>query len=124
VLPEETAMPTRSGHTTAILTSKVVGTPVFAASGEKLGHVQDIMLDKMSDRLAFAVMASNRSDCAMQRFLPIPWALLDYDAGKQGYLIGLSEQQLKNAPMFDLEELTAEDGARARIVTHKFYNAI
>ena len=117
-------MPTKSGHTTAILTSKVVGTPVFAASGEKLGHVQDVMLDKLSDQLAFAVMASNRSESTMQRFLSIPWGLLEYDPGKQGYLIALSEQKLKNAPMFELEELTAEDGAQVREVTQKFYNAI
>ena len=117
-------MPTKSGHTTAILTSKVVGTPVFSASGEKLGHVQDVMLDKLSDRLVFAVLAVNLQSHDGQRYLPVPWALLDYDARKQGYIIALTEHQLKNAPAFELDELTAEDGATARAVTHKFYNAI
>ncbi len=117
-------MPTKSGHTTAILTSKVVGTPVFSASGAKLGHVQDIMLDKSSDRLAFAVLATSQSASDGPRYLPVPWALLDYDPGKQGYIIALTEHQLKNAPAFELDELTAEDGATARAVTHKFYNAI
>lgn len=117
-------MPTKSGHTTAILTSKVVGTPVFTANGDKFGHVQDVMLDKMSDRLAFAVLASNQAACNDERYLPVPWSLLDYDPGRQGYVLGLTEQQLKNAPAFELDELTAEDGAKARAVTHKFYNAI
>lgn len=117
-------MPTKSGHTTAILTSKVVGTPVFSASGEKLGYVQDIMLDKCSDRLAFAVLASNAFTSAGQRYLPIPWSLLDFDPGRQGYLIALTAQQLKNAPAFSLDELTADDGTPARELTDRFYNAI
>ena len=117
-------MPTKSGHTTAILTSKVVGTPVFSASGEKFGHVQDVMLDKTSDRLVFAVLASNQIVCNGERYMPVPWSLLDYDPGKQGYIIALTEHQLKNAPAFELDELTAEDGVEARAVTHKFYNAL
>lgn len=115
-------MTTRSGHTTAILGSKVVGTPVFAAGGQKLGHVQDIMLDKLSDELVFAVVSA--SHVASQRYLPIPWALLDYDPGMQGYIIGLSERQLMNAPVFDLEELTGDDGIPARESVNQFYTAV
>lgn len=117
-------MPTKSGHTTAILTSEVVGTPVYSNAGEKLGHIQDIMLDKLSDRLCFAVLASNTFTSGGQRYLPIPWILLDYDPGRQGYLVGLTEGQLQNAPKFDLDELTAKDGARARAMTDQFYNAL
>lgn len=117
-------MPTKSGHTTAILTSKIIGTPVYSATGEKLGHLQDVMLDKCSDRLVFAVLASNNFTSAGQRYLPIPWDLLDYDPGLQGYVIGLSVQQLKNAPAFGLDELTADDGVAARELTGRFYNAI
>jgi hypothetical protein len=114
-------VPTPSGHTSVILTSKVVGTPVYSATGDKLGHVQDVMLDKLSERLAFAVLAFGS---AVQRYHPVPWMLLDYDPGRQGYLIGLTEAQLKNAPAFTLDELTEDDGAEARRQTHQFYNAI
>jgi sporulation protein YlmC with PRC-barrel domain len=117
-------MPTSSGHTTAILVSKVVGTPVFAASGEKLGHVQDIMLDKLSDRLVFAVVAVGFSPGIGQQCTPVPWNILDFDPGRQGYLIGLTAAQFRNAPVFGLDELTHDDGMRARELAHLFYNAI
>ncbi len=117
-------MPTTSGHTTAILGSKVVGTPVFAAGGQKIGHVQDIMLDKLYDKLAFAVVATNNIASDGRRFLPLPWSLLDYDAGTRGYVIGLSEHQLKNAPMCDLDELTSDDAHPARELVNRFYNAL
>lgn len=117
-------MPTTSGHTTAILASKVVGTPVFAAGGQMIGHVQDIMLDKLSNRLAFAVVTSNNIASEGRRVLPLPWALLDYDAGMQGYIIALSEHQLKNAPTFSLDELTTDDALPARESVNQFYNAL
>lgn len=117
-------MPTKSGHTTAILASKAVGTPVYAKDGGKLGHIQDVMLDKLSDRLAFAVLASSASASDGHRYLPIPWAILDYDPRTRGYVVGLSERQMQNAPVFGLDELTADDGLRARELMNQFYNTI
>lgn len=117
-------MPTRSGHTSAILASKVVGTPVFAAGGEKLGHVQDVMLDKLSDRLVFAVVAVGFSPGIGQQCCPVPWNLLDYEPGRQGYVLGLAASQFRNAPVFGLDELTHDDAFRARELAEMFFNAI
>jgi sporulation protein YlmC with PRC-barrel domain len=117
-------MPTRSGHTTAILASKVVGTPVFAGGGEKLGHVQDVMLDKLADRLVFAVVAVSFSPGIGQQCVPVPWRLLDYDPSLQGYVIGLTAAQFRNAPVFGLDEITHDDGARARELTGMFYDTV
>lgn len=117
-------MPTRSGHTNAILASKVIGTPVFTAGGEKLGHVQDVMLDKLSDRLVFAVIAVGFSPGLGQQCSPVPWRLLDYEPGREGYVIALTAAQFRNAPVFGLDELTHDDGARARELTGMFYDSI
>ena len=43
-------MPTASGHTKAILASKVQGTPVYNTAGDKIGTVEDVVLDKLSPR--------------------------------------------------------------------------
>ncbi|GAA0530273.1 sporulation protein YlmC with PRC-barrel domain [Rhizomicrobium palustre] len=117
-------MPTRSGHTTAILGSKVVGTPVYDSGGEKVGHIQDLMLDKLSDRLVFAVIGIGFSPGIGQRCCPVPWTVLDFDPAKQGYVLALSAQQFRHAPSFGHDELTEDDGARARELTDHFYNAI
>ncbi|MAP93681.1 MAG: photosystem reaction center subunit H, partial [Ponticaulis sp.] len=49
-------MPTPEGHTTAIRGSRVIGTPVFSTTGDKIGEVEDVMLDKMSNQIMFAVV--------------------------------------------------------------------
>src|SRR5207248_6462476 len=57
-LEEDETMPTPSGHTTAILASKVRGTPVYNSEGDKIGTVEDVVLDKMSNNIMFAVLGS------------------------------------------------------------------
>jgi hypothetical protein len=49
-------MPTTSGHTRAIRTNKVIGTTVRNAAGESIGKVEDVVLDKQSNNIMFAVV--------------------------------------------------------------------
>ena len=49
-------MTTTSGHTSAILASKVKGTPVYSDTGDKIGTVEDVVLDKQSNQIMFAAL--------------------------------------------------------------------
>ena len=49
-------MTTASGHTSAIRANKVIGTGVKNRSGENIGKVEDVVLDKLSDNILFAVV--------------------------------------------------------------------
>ena len=52
------AVPTTESRETARLISaeKVEGTPVENPSGESLGHINDIMIDKISGHVGYAVL--------------------------------------------------------------------
>ena len=50
-------MPTASGHTRLILAEKVQGTDVYNQAGEHIGTVEDVVLDKLSGNVVFAVMS-------------------------------------------------------------------
>ena len=49
-------MTTITGHTSAILASKVKGTPVYSDNGDKIGTVEDVVLDKQSNQIMFAAL--------------------------------------------------------------------
>jgi sporulation protein YlmC with PRC-barrel domain len=104
-------MPTPTGHSRAILASKVKGTTVYDRGGEKLGHVEDIVLDKMSNEILFAVLGSGGILGAGEKYFPVPWAVLDYDTDKDAYVVPFGEVELKKAPTYRLEDLTKNDGA-------------
>ncbi len=117
-------MPTPSGHTTAILASKVRGTPVYNTEGEKIGTVEDVVLDKMSNNIMFAVLGSGGTLGMGEKFRPVPWSMLDYDQDKGGYVVPVGKNVLENAPAYRMEDLTSDDGEQAiRAEAFSYYNA-
>jgi len=103
-------MTTASGHTSAILASKVKGTAVYNTSGKKIGHVEDVVLDKQSDQIMFAALGFGGLMGMGEKYAPVPWSVLTYSKEKGGYVIPMDEDKLKDAPAYDLTELTRNDG--------------
>jgi sporulation protein YlmC with PRC-barrel domain len=104
-------MPTPSGHTRAIAASRVTGTNVYNPQGEKIGHVEDVVLDKMSDKVMFAVIGFGGFLGIGERYHAMPWSMLDYDPNRGGYIVTLSRDVLEKAPSYELNDLTKNDGS-------------
>lgn len=68
----------------AIRASKVHGTTVYNTQGDKLGTVEDIILDKTSNSIMFAVLGMGGVLGIGEKYHAVPWALLDYDENKGG----------------------------------------
>ena len=116
-------MTTSSGHTTAILASKVKGTPVYNDKGDKIGTVEDIILDKQSNQIMFAALGFGGLLGIGEKYYPVPWSLLDYNENMDGYVVPLSKDRLENAPAYDLKDLTKHDGSLGdiRAQTYDYY---
>ncbi|MBV8978070.1 MAG: PRC-barrel domain-containing protein [Alphaproteobacteria bacterium] len=117
-------MATASGHTSAILASKVKGTAVYNTAGDKIGHVEDVVLDKLSDHIMFAALGFGGVLGVGEKYYPVPWSVLDYNADKGGYVVPLSKSMLEKAPAYDLDELTNNDGnlGAVREKSYSYYN--
>src|ERR1700760_4892306 len=103
------AMTTASGHTSAILASKVKGTSVYNESGDKIGTVEDIVLDKQSNQILFAALGFGGILGMGEKYYPVPWSLLDYDEDKGDYVAPLNKTLLESAPSYSLKDLTNHD---------------
>ena len=77
-----------------IAAEKVEGTDVYNLNGDKLGTVDDIMLDKVSGHAIYAIMSFGGFLGMGEKQHPLPWSALDYDTRKGGYVVNLSKQQL------------------------------
>ena len=117
-------MTTSSGHTTAILASKVKGTNVYNAAGEKIGQVEDIILDKQSNRILFAALGFGGFVGIGEKYYPVPWSMLNYSDDKGGYVVPLTKDRLEKAPAYDLKDLTKHDGSFGDIreKSYSYYN--
>jgi len=114
-------MPTATGHTTAIRAKKVIGTAVKDTSGNKIGTVEDLVLDKQSNTILFAVVGFGGILKMGEKFHPLPWAALNYDEEEDAYVVPYTQDELKSAPADDISELTKNDGIPYRDQSYAFY---
>ena len=70
-----------------ISSAKVEGTSVYSPSGDKLGSVDDLIIDKISGQVRYAVMEFGGFFGIDTDRYPIPWDLLKYDTGLGGYVV-------------------------------------
>jgi sporulation protein YlmC with PRC-barrel domain len=117
-------MTTASGHTSAILASKVKGTTVYNETGDKIGTVEDIVLDKQSNQILFAALGFGGVLGMGEKYYPVPWSLLDYDENKGGYVAPLNKDLLEKAPAYSLKDLVKHDGSLGSIreQTYTYYH--
>ena len=93
------ATPISSG--TLIAADKVKGSNVYNPGGEKLGNIDDIMIDKASGHAIYAVMSFGGFLGMGEQYYPLPWATLKYDAQRAGYVVNLDKKRLEGAPNYD-----------------------
>ncbi|HYC97181.1 PRC-barrel domain-containing protein [Brevundimonas sp.] len=101
-----------------IMSSRVTGTTVFNRAGERIGHVEDLSIHKVSGQVIYAVMSFGGFLGIAERFHPVPWSMLEYDVEKNGYVVALDKAALEAAPTLDraqLETLGAGDAWRTRL---------
>jgi hypothetical protein len=84
-----------------IAAEKVNGTNVYNPAGDTLGSIDDIMIDKVSGRAIYAVMAFGGFLGMGEKFHPLPWETLKYDQTKGGYVVNLDKKVLEDAPNYD-----------------------
>lgn len=88
-------------ETSSLITaSKVEGTSVYNRRGESLGSIYDVMIDKRSGKVAYAVMSFGGFLGMGESYHPLPWEVLDYDEGQGGYVVDLDKERLQNAPSY------------------------
>lgn len=114
-------MTTQTGHTEAIRATRVIGTEVYNAEGERVGSIEDVMLDKTSNGIMFAVVGFGGFLGIGEKYHPLPWSTLDYDPARGGYVVPFSREQLEAAPAHTIDELTGDDGEKARDASYEYY---
>lgn len=103
-----------------ILASRVTGTPAFNKAGEKVGHIEDLSVNKVTGQVAYALLSFGGVLGIGERFRPLPWSALDYDPKKGGYVLRISTPNLEKAPAFTASELE-NFGGEHRAAVDEYY---
>jgi len=104
-------MGTSTGHTSTLRAKKVIGADVKDRQGRKIGEIEDIVPDNDSNNIIFAVVSFGTFLGMGEIYHPLPWTSLNYDERGDGYVVDVTEEQLRAAPTGSIHELTHEDAA-------------
>ena len=97
-----TATTLESRETVSLIGSdKVEGTAVYGADEKKIGKLERVMIDKISGKVAHAVLSFGGFMGIGEDYYPVPWSMLKYDTSLGGYRVNLTKVQLDKAPKYN-----------------------
>lgn len=112
----ETLATTKATNESVISSSRVEGTTVYNTVGDKLGSIDDLMIDKRSGQIRYAVLEfGGFLGMGTDRY-PLPWATLKYDTVKDGYVVPLDKSMLESAPRYPATDAPRYDDSYGRKV--------
>lgn len=91
-------------NTTLLSASTITGDDVFNMRDEKLGTIQDIMIDPATGTIRYAVLASGGFLGMGGRLFAIPWKALKLDIENKCFILDVAVERLKQAPGFDKDQ--------------------
>ena len=106
-----------------ISSDKVEGTAVYDRRGEKLGSIHSVMIDKISGKVAYAVMSFGGFLGMGDSYHPLPWHVLTYDTGQGGYVVDLDRNKLEGAPTYGTNETPNWSDRRWGQQVHDYYGS-
>jgi hypothetical protein len=87
-----------------IASDRVEQTPVCRSDGTKVGIVERLMIDKVSGRIAYAVLSFGGFMGIGVKHIPIPWDRMKYGVSLDAYEINLSDEELSRDPSFEADK--------------------
>ncbi|MCR5879647.1 PRC-barrel domain-containing protein [Phenylobacterium sp. J367] len=97
------------------------GADVYSPSGDKLGKIEDVALEKVGGEVAYAILSFGGFLGLGADYHPVPWRMLRYDVERRGYVIPCESDQLAEAPGIRREDLIGWDDSSVRDAIYAFY---
>ncbi|MHA6692731.1 PRC-barrel domain-containing protein [Devosia sp. A449] len=87
-----------------IASDKVEGTKVYDSSGQHVGSIERLILEKRGGRVSYAVLGFGGFFGIGNDHYPLPWSKLTYDESLDGYRVDIAREQIEGAPSYAGEE--------------------
>ena len=84
--------------------SALVGKPVHNHKDERLGDIEEIMLDTTTGSVAYVALSFGGFLGMADKFFAVPWSALLFDKRNGRFLLNVDKERLKDAPGFDKDD--------------------
>jgi len=101
--------------------STLEGDDIVNREGEKLGELDEVMLDVATGRIAYAVLSTGGFLGLGDKLFAIPWRALTLDPENHCFILDVAKERLEQAPGFDKDHWPAMAKASWASEVHTFY---
>lgn len=114
--------PAAGAKHTLIASDRVEGTEVRRPNGEKIGSIERVMIDKVSGKVAYAVLSFGGFLGIGHKHLPLPWEKLRYSTAQDAYELDVADEMLRNAPSYEKNKDFDWGDRSQEISVYNYYN--
>ncbi len=122
-MPTQTDVPGEMTGKPLIESDRVEGTAVYDPQGNHLGSIKRVMIEKISGKVAYAVMSFGGFLGMGGDEHTIPWSKLTYDTSLGGYRSDITEEELRGAPTFYRDQDYAWSDRERERELHDYWRA-
>jgi len=99
-----------------------IGADVQNPQGQNLGDIKDIVIDRVSGRMAYAVVSFGGFLGMGEKLFAVPWGAFSQKADKDTFVLDVDKERLKNAPGFDAHNWPQMASREWVISLYSYYN--
>jgi sporulation protein YlmC with PRC-barrel domain len=99
----------------------LIGDEIVNREGEKLGRLEDIMLDVPNGRIAYAVLSMGGFLGLGDKLFAVPWELLQLDTDHKNMILDVPRERLEQAPGFDKDRWPSVADPTWAVQVHEHY---
>lgn len=101
--------------------SEVTGVHVQNMSGENLGKINEVVIDKATGTVSYLVLDFGGILGFGNKFFAIPWSMFTYNEVDDCFNLNLDKDQLKDAPGFDKDHWPNFTSREVAATIEQFY---
>ena len=103
-------------------TKTITDRKVINTAGERLGEIQDLVIDVSAGCISYAVLSYSGGFLNMNRkHFAVPWEAFKIDEAHRDLVLDIDEERLRNSPGFDRDEWPSEPDPTFAQSVHDYY---
>ena len=108
-------------HPNVISTTAIIGDNIVNRTGERLGKIEELMLDLEKGRVAYAVLSFGGALGLGEKLFAVPFEALKLDASREHFTLDVDKNKMQSAPGFDKNKPPMASDRTWGAEVYKFY---
>ena len=104
--------------------SELCSDPVTNVHGERLGKMEEVMIDLERGRVAYCFISFGSKTMGKNKYFAVPWEALQISFHDRKVIFDVSEETLKEAPGFDKKDWPQEPDTTWLAQVYRCYDCV